>query len=94
MKKQSVIKQWSFVLSAVFLSVAIIVGIYFFLPMLKYQPVNEIDVSQKNPLPTQELVKSSTSVSYVGASVCKREHPNPREVKLPFLFFHHSLPEN
>jgi hypothetical protein len=42
--------------------------------MLKSQPVNEIDVSQKNPLPKQELVKSSTSVSYVGASVCKQCH--------------------
>lgn len=77
-KKQSVIKRWSFLLIAVCLSVAVMVGIYLFLPTLNTPP-SQSAVSVEELLPTQDAVKSpveqpSTEASYVGAASCKDCH--------------------
>jgi len=77
-KPQSAIKRWSFLLLAVCLSVAVMVGIYLFLPTLNTPP-SQSAVSTEEPLPTQEAVKpfvepAPAAASYVGAASCKDCH--------------------
>jgi|WetSurSiteA1Bulk_404760.scaffolds.fasta_scaffold00166_11 predicted CXXCH cytochrome family protein len=77
MKTQSFMKRWSFLFVAVCLSVAVMVGIYFFLPILnspQSQATNTLDVSVKKPLSESAVTPPPTAASYVGAASCKQCH--------------------